>query len=200
MYTWFSPRNELYLQLTSPCIVHSNVYGPSDIHCIRYHTVVNSIHSTSPPVQKYHHITPGSVEVPLATTARNSSFIGEEPVPCGVTTMRRSATRSLVSHTAQGINTFTDVFQSHKTVVLVCCTSQPETDCTKEERSTTVTEDMMLCWCICSLSARPCNERTTTHHICFILTFKNVYFNTYIHVCYWSMCILCIGYNMWVCL
>ena len=42
--------------------------------------------------------------------------------------MRRSATSSLVSHTEQGIITFTNLLQVHKTVVLVCCTSEWEPD------------------------------------------------------------------------
>ena len=53
------------LSLTSMRVcstVHSNVYGLVNIHCIRYHTMVDSIHSTSPPVQKYHTLTSGSVE------------------------------------------------------------------------------------------------------------------------------------------
>ena len=84
-----------------------------------YHTMVDSIHTTSPPVQQDFTLTSCSVKVPVATTARNSSSIGEVPVPYGVTSIRRSATSSLVSHTEQGTITFTNLLQGHKTVVLV---------------------------------------------------------------------------------
>ena len=40
----------LYVSLTSVCCIHSNVYGLCDIHCIRYLTVVDPTHSTSPAV------------------------------------------------------------------------------------------------------------------------------------------------------
>ena len=112
------------LSLTSASRVHSNVYGLCDIHCIRYLTTVDSSYSTSPPLQTYHHLTSCSVEVPLVTTARNFSSIGEEPVPYDSwpNGIRRSATSSQVSYTAQGIITFTNVLQGHETVVLVCCT------------------------------------------------------------------------------
>ena len=63
------------------------------------------------------------VKVPLCTTARNSSSIGEEPVPYGAS-IRRSATSSLVSQAEQSIITFTNILQVHKTVVLVCSTSE----------------------------------------------------------------------------
>ena len=118
------------LSLTSASRVHSNVYGLCDIHYIRYHTTVDSSHSTSPPVQIYHHLTSSSVEVPGDTTARNSSSIGEEPVPYDSwpNGIRRSATSSLVSYTNQGITTFTNVLQGHKTVVLVGCTFEGESD------------------------------------------------------------------------
>ena len=120
----------IYVLLTSTCWVHSNVCGLLITLFIRYHTVVNSILSTSPPVQKYHHITSGSVEVPLPITARNSSSIGKVPVPYGkprFTSMRRSATNRLVSYAEQGIIIiFTNVLQGHDTVVLVCFTIQWE--------------------------------------------------------------------------
>ena len=116
----------LHVLLTSACCVHSNVYGLINTCCIRYHTVVDSSHSTSPPVQNFYFPTRGSVDIPLVTTARNSSSIGEEPV-CSdippIISIKRSATSSLVSYTEQGgITTFTNVLQVHKTVVLVCCT------------------------------------------------------------------------------
>ena len=115
----------IYVLLTSTCCVHSNVYGLGDIQLIRYLTVVNSILSTSLPVQKYHHMTSGSVEVPFASTARNSSSIGEEPIPKG----RLFATSRVLSHAEQGsITTFTNVFQGHKTVVPVCCTIERESN------------------------------------------------------------------------
>ena len=112
------------LLLTSVCCVYSNVYSLGDIHCIRYLTTVDPILThTSSSVQKYHHITSCSVEVPLLTTARNPSSIGEVPVPYGlVPSMRRLATSSLVSQAEQGIITFTNVLQGHDTVVRVCCT------------------------------------------------------------------------------
>ena len=100
------------------CCVYSNIYGLGDIHCIRYLTAVDSILSTSPPVQKYRHITSCSVEVPMFTTARNSSSIGKEPVSSG----RLFATSRVLSQAEQSIIIFTNVLQGHITVVLVCCT------------------------------------------------------------------------------
>ena len=61
--------------LTSTGCVHSNMKVST------YITVVYSSCSSSPVVQKYCHLTSGSVEVPLATTTRNSSFIWKVPVP-----------------------------------------------------------------------------------------------------------------------
>ena len=61
--------------------VHSNVYGLDNIHCIRYHTTVDSFLSTSPPLQTHYTLTSCSVKVPLHTTGRNSSSIRKEPVP-----------------------------------------------------------------------------------------------------------------------
>ena len=135
----------LCVPLTSACCVHSNVYGLGDIHCIRYHTSVNSFVSTSLPVQKYPHMTSCSVDVPLDTIAKNSSSIGKVPVPFGsprfTISIRRSTTSSEVSQAEQGIITFINVIQGHKTVVLVECTFEPETDCTREgRRNITVTE------------------------------------------------------------
>ena len=125
-----SYRSVLIL-LTCACIVNSNVYGLGDFHCIRYLTAVDSIRTTSPPVQKYHHMTSGSVEVPLLTTTRNSTSIREVPVPYSrsiSTSIRMSATSSLISHTDQRIFTFTNVLQGHKTVVLVYSTFEGEPD------------------------------------------------------------------------
>ena len=128
------------LSLTSLWVcstVHSNVYDLGNNHCITYFTAVDSFLSTSPPLQTHYTLTSGSVEVPLDTTARNSSSIGEEPVPSGSWSngIRRSATSSLVSYTDQGIITFTNVLQGHKAVVLVCYTSEwePDTFTRKEE-------------------------------------------------------------------
>ena len=81
--------------------------------------MVDSFLSTSPPLQTYHTLTSGSVNVP-AITDRNSSSIGEEPVPYGSWPNGKSATSSLVSQAEQGIITFTNIFQGHNTVVLVC--------------------------------------------------------------------------------
>ena len=41
--------------------------GLSNIHCIRYLTVVDPFHSTSSAVQTYHHLTSGSVDTRLIT-------------------------------------------------------------------------------------------------------------------------------------
>ena len=128
------------LSLTSLSVcstVHSNVYNLVNIHCIRYRTMVDSILSTSPPLQTYHTLTSCSVKVPLGTTAGNSSSIGEEPVPYIIrsTSIRRSAASSLVSQADQGIITVTNVLQGHDTVVLVCNTIEwePDTFTRKEE-------------------------------------------------------------------
>ena len=51
----------LCVPLTIVCCVQSNVYGLGNIHCIRYHTRVDSFLSTLPPLQRYPHITSGSV-------------------------------------------------------------------------------------------------------------------------------------------
>ena len=122
------------LALTVACWVHSNVYGLVNIHCIRYLTTVDSSHSTSPPVKKYCTLTSCPADVPHTTTCWNSSSIGKEPVPYGWlsngVSIRRSTTSRLVSHTEQDITPFTNLLQAHKTVVLVGCTSEPETDCT----------------------------------------------------------------------
>ena len=103
----------LHIPLTSLCCVHSNVYCLSDIHCIKYLTMVYSIHSTSPAL----HFPMYVVEIPPNNLAGNSSFIGEEPVPYD-----RTGTRS---YAREAITIIANVLQSHKTVVLVGCTSEP---------------------------------------------------------------------------
>ena len=124
-------RSVQTMSLTSACWVHSNVYGLGNVHWIRYHTAVDPIHSTSFTMQKYHHLTSGSVEIPLSTSAGNSSSIGKVPVPhCRPIFTSIRATSSEVSHTAQGIIPPTNVLQGHTTVVLVCCTTEWEPDIT----------------------------------------------------------------------
>ena len=73
-----------------------------------------------------------SVKVPVVTTARNSSSIGEEPVPSGTppTIIKISATITVVGYTEQGMTTLTDVLQEHKTIVLVCFTIEFKLDAT----------------------------------------------------------------------
>ena len=119
----------LHVSLTSVCCVNSNGYCLGNTCCIRYRTTVDSSHSTSPAVQTYHTSTSASENIPPDTIARNSSSIGEEPVPYGIT-IRMSTTSRLVSYTEQDTITFTNVLQGHKTVVLVGCTSEPEPDVT----------------------------------------------------------------------
>ena len=111
----------LHVPLTSACCVHSNVYGLANIHCIRYHTTVDSSHSTSSPLQKYHTLTSVSVDIPRTTRTKNSSSIGKEPVSYR-SPVKRSATSRLVSQAEESIITFTNVLQCHETVVLVSCT------------------------------------------------------------------------------
>ena len=88
--------------------------------------MVNSIGSTSRPAQFYHPMTSISVESPSFIIAKNSSSIGEEPIPYNwlpsAISGRKSTTSRVVSHTAQGMTIFTNVLQGHKTVVLVHCT------------------------------------------------------------------------------
>ena len=117
------------LPLTSTCCVHSNVHSLCHIHCIRYHTTVDSCHSTSPAMHKYYHLISGYVEVPLCAncivnnSTGNSSFIGEEPVPYAMshfTSKMLTATSSFISYAEQGISPFTNVLQGHQTVVLIC--------------------------------------------------------------------------------
>ena len=112
--------------------MHANVYGLDNIHCVGYHTAVGSLLSTSSALQAYHHVTSGSVKVPVDTTARNSSSIGEEPVPSATppTIIRILATIIVVSYAEQGMITFTDVLQDYMTVVLVGFTSQFKLDAT----------------------------------------------------------------------
>ena len=119
------------VHLTSACIVHSNEHGLVNTCCIRYLTVVDSSHSTSPPVQTYHTRTSVSVELPhdiLSTVVvGNSSSIGVVPVTQDTTTWNlvTCTVCCVVSHTEQGsITPFTNVLQVNKTVVLVCCTSE----------------------------------------------------------------------------
>ena len=85
--SWFFFNINLWLHnrsvhnpLTSARWVHSNVYVLGNIHCIRYLTAVDPFHSTSSAGQMYHHLTSGSVEIPLITWTGNSSSIGKEPV------------------------------------------------------------------------------------------------------------------------
>ena len=112
------------LLLTSACCVHSNVYGLGDILCIRYLTAVDSILTpTASSVQIYHHMISCPVEVPFAIIARNPSSIGGVPVSQVRPTL---ATIMIVSQAEQGIITFTNILQAHKTVVLVCCTIERE--------------------------------------------------------------------------
>ena len=121
------------MSLTPACCVHSNVYVLFNVHWIRYLTVVDSILSILSAVQTYHHLISGSVEIPLVTTAGNSSSIGKEPVPIVspiFSNIRWFATSSLVSYTVQGIIPFTNVLQGHTTVVLVCSTIEWEPDIT----------------------------------------------------------------------
>ena len=114
------------MSLTPACWVHSNGYVLGNIHWIMYLTAVDPILSTLSAVQTYHHLISGSVEIPLLTTAENSSSIGKVPVPFG----RLFVTSSLVSYTEKGIIPFTNVLQGHTTVVLVCSTIEWEPDIT----------------------------------------------------------------------
>ena len=114
-------------------IVHSNVYGLDNIHCIMYNTTVDSLCSTSSAVQAYHHVTSGSMKVPLVTTARNSSSIGEEPVPNDrphFTSIRTPTTITKVSNAEQSLTAFTDVLQGNNTVVMVGYTIEYKLDTT----------------------------------------------------------------------
>ena len=118
------------LTSSSVCWVHSNVYCLVNIHWIRYLTAVDAILSTTSAVQKYHHLASGSIEIPLVTSAGNSSSIGKNPVPSSIAEIRSTTTISFVNYTVQGIILFTNVLQGHKTVVLVCCSSEWEPDIT----------------------------------------------------------------------
>ena len=109
------------MSLTSACVVHSNVYGLANFHCIRYLTVVDPILSSSPTMHKHHHITSGSVEIPLTA---NSGSIRVGPVPQSIGTV---ATKIQVSFAeqCQGLP-HTNVLQVHKTIVLVYFVSEQE--------------------------------------------------------------------------
>ena len=145
----------IHIPLTSVCCVHSNIYHLDNIKCIRYLTVVYPILSTSHPLQKYHTLTSGSVKAPLHTNARNSSSIGEEPVPYhrSITIISTSATSNLVCQADQVITTFTNVLQDHNTVVLVCCTIEREVDITwtwGTQVQNLCHLDNMCTWSICT--------------------------------------------------
>ena len=105
----------VHVPLTTACCVYSNVYVLGSVHCIRYHTAIDSNHSTSPALQKYYTLTSCSVKIPVHTTAKNSASIWEVPVPYGrfPNGIRRSATSRLICHAQQSSTTFTDVFQGH---------------------------------------------------------------------------------------
>ena len=62
--------------LIGTACIHSNIKFMK----LRYITAVHSICSTSPFSQKYPHRTSSSAEIPLVSTAWNSSSIREEPV------------------------------------------------------------------------------------------------------------------------
>ena len=119
----------VHVSLTTACCVHSNVYGLINTCCIRYLTVIDSIHSTSPPVHIYHTLTSESVELPHLTHVDNPSSIRVVPVTQDTPTwnLGSSTASCVVSHTEQGsIKTFTNVLQVYEIVVLVCCTSKWE--------------------------------------------------------------------------
>ena len=151
----------IYIPLTSVSCVDSYIYLLGNIYCIRYFTAVNSSHTTSPPVQTYHTLISCSVDIPLFltcinNTARNSGSIWKEPVPNGrtlFTSIRMSATSNLVSHTQQSITTSTNVLQGHKTVVLVCCTIERETDITWTWGTQVQNLCHLVITCICEIFA-----------------------------------------------
>ena len=71
------------MSLTTACVVHSNVDGLVNIHCIRYLTVVDPLLSTSSTVHTYRHmhLTSASVDFWIVISAENSSSIRKVPVP-----------------------------------------------------------------------------------------------------------------------
>ena len=111
--------------LTTVCCVHPNVHGLVNTCCIRYHTTVDSVHSTSPPVHAYHTLTSVSVEVPhdiLSIVANNNVKRVDNSRSIGVVSVTQdTSTWRLVtctacwvnSHTEQGTITFTNVLQGH---------------------------------------------------------------------------------------
>ena len=154
----FTLSQEFTWPLTSAYWVHSNVYGLSKTKSIRYLTTVDPFLSTSSALQMYHHLTSGSVEIPLETWTGHFSSIGEEPVRYGIpiyNNIRKSATTSLVSLAEQGIITFINLLQDHNAVVLVCCTSEwePDITCTWEGRDTNV---IMFMWYKCKANNKVC--------------------------------------------
>ena len=91
-------------------------------------------------VHTNHHLTSGSVEIPLPTCTGNSSSIGEEPVPYS-----RLSTTS--SYAEQGIIiTFTNNLQHHDTVVVVCCTIEGEPDITFSWEGRDINVTMLRYW------------------------------------------------------
>ena len=160
-------KRSVHILLTSTCIVYSNVYALVN-SCIGYLTVVDSVHSTSPPDHTYHTRTSVSVEVPLLTTVRNSSTIGVVPVTQDTFTWRLSTWTAccIVSLTEQGSAiTFTNVLQGYKTVVLVSCTSEWEPDtCTSEKEEVPMSQKCYLIGCLSTIKCPVFNHKKVAHH------------------------------------
>ena len=153
------------MSLTSACCVHSNVYGLENIPWIRYHTAVDSIHSTSSTVQVYYHLTSAPVEIPQVTFTRNSSSIWKEPVPKHkyiFNGIRISATSIKGSSAEQGMIPFTNVLQGHETVVLVCCTIEwePHITCTWSEQTDI---SALILWKLVPYLEDVLEQTTSTH-------------------------------------
>ena len=148
--------------LTSPCCIYTNGYilvNNGWTHYNRYFTVVDSSHSTSPPVQTYYHPASGNVEPPFNSfsihiisivVTRNISSIGKEPVsyarPLG-TCIRMLATSCYISYAKQSIINIANVLQVDEIIVLICCTIEWKSDtftCTWISRDYNVTKGFLF--------------------------------------------------------
>ena len=121
----------LHVPLTSACCEDSNIYGLENTLSIRDLTVVDTIHTTSPPDHTHHTRTSNSVKVPhkmlcIDNHVGKPSSIGKEPVPQDSSTIGTSVS---CAQESSGI-IITNVFQSYETVVLVSCTLECEPDIT----------------------------------------------------------------------
>ena len=94
--------------------------------------MVDSSHSTSPPVQMYYHPASSNVEPPFNSLSihifntMNTSSIGREPVSCarplGTSIAKVVGNKLLNQLHKAGLINIVNVLQVDEIIVLVCCT------------------------------------------------------------------------------